>query len=111
LMQVVSSAALTFRNLADSPEGNGSPIASVSDNLLAEDTKRFYEVVSGGLREDAKAYVDRPYEWNGHTEAGLPEFLRAADYIKTFNDFKRRDLEITVQLARPCTLYVLWDER
>lgn len=112
IMQIVAGLVPTFRRSGDVPQGGPSPVLlGVTDNLPVAATKQFYEVVEGGFREDAKAYVDRNYEWNGLTTAGLPSFLQEADYIKTFNDLKRHDLEITLELAGPCQVAVLWDER
>jgi hypothetical protein len=87
-------------------------ISSVSDTIRTPGACTFYEIVHGGLGEDVRAYVDRPHEWNGIDEKGIPEFLRGADYLKTFNDDKRRgSYELTVELAQPADLYVLWDDR
>jgi hypothetical protein len=86
-------------------------IVKVADNLRSGDTKKYYEIVAHGFREDALAYVDRPgHEWNGATKAGLPKYLLGADYVKTFSDDKvRGDMEIRVWLSRPAKLYVLFD--
>ena len=56
-----------------------------------------------GLHEDAVAYSDNPYhQWNGLTEEGLPDFLRGADYIKTFNHYRYlRVFKMTVEFTRP----------
>ncbi|HBO43111.1 MAG TPA: hypothetical protein DD670_04090 [Planctomycetaceae bacterium] len=86
-------------------------IVKVADNLRSDDTKKFYEIVPGGLGEDVLAYVDRPeHEWNGLSKAGIPKFLVGADYVKTFSDDKTRsDTVIRVWLSRPATLYVFYD--
>jgi hypothetical protein len=42
---------------------------------------------------------------------GLPSFLVGADYILPFNDDKGKLLDITLSLARPATVYVLFDDR
>ena len=59
------------------------------------------------------AYSDNPHhQWNGLTEEGLPDFLRGADYIKTFNDYRYMlEFEMKVELARPAMLYVFADNR
>ena len=42
----------------------------------------------------------------------MPEALRGADYVKTFNNDKlRQDYELTIQLACAADLYVLTDDR
>ena len=64
------------------------------------------------MREDAKAFVDRPHEWNGIHTSGMPAYLLGGDYVKTFNDDKVADeLGIEIHLTKPATLYVLLDER
>lgn len=73
----------------------------------------YYQITTGGLEDDAWAYVDRhPHQWNGLTAEGLPDFLRGADYARTFNDYRyMRGFEIVVELAMPATLYVFFDDR
>jgi FecR protein len=96
------------------PADNYRPvITKVRDNLRTSDTKRYYEIVPRGMREDALAYVDRrEHEWNGLDARGMPAYLIGADYIKPFNNDKlRRDVEITVTLGRPARLFVLFDVR
>jgi ferric-dicitrate binding protein FerR (iron transport regulator) len=87
-------------------------IAEVRDNIQRGESWYYYEIVHGGLREDAKAFVDREHEWNGVSERGIPSFLLGGDYVKTFNDDKlNRQVEIRVTLSRPAALYVLLDKR
>lgn len=106
------------RFAADGVDSRLSPsretvISSVRDNIKREDAWNFYEIVPGGMREDAKAFVDRlHHEWNGVDERGIPAYLVGGDYVKTFNDDKRTDdLEVSVTLDQPATLYVLWCQR
>lgn len=69
-------------------------------------------VVVNGFTEDAPAFVDRLHQWNGVTAAGLPEFLRKGDYVRTFNvDKWDAEAQLTIDLDRPSTLYVLMDDR
>ena len=85
-------------------------IAEVRDNIRRGESWYYYEIVHGGMREDAKAFVDREHEWNGVSERGIPSFLLGGDYVKTFNDDKlNRQVEIRVTLSRPAALYVLLD--
>ncbi|QEF97254.1 FecR protein [Stieleria maiorica] len=87
-------------------------IASVRDNNVRDDFYSFYEVVPGGMGEDAEAFVDRPHEWNGVDTGGMPAYLVGGDYIKTFNNDKvADDLQVDLTLQRPATLYVLLDNR
>jgi hypothetical protein len=86
-------------------------IEDVHDNIRAGESTKCYQIVHGGLREDAPAFVDRSHQWNGVTDAGLPEFLLDADYIMPFNDDKFvSDLEVSVKIARPATCYVFLDK-
>jgi ferric-dicitrate binding protein FerR (iron transport regulator) len=87
-------------------------IAEVRDNIRRGESWYYYEIVHGGLHEDAKAFVDREHEWNGVAKQGIPSFLLGGDYVKTFNDDKlNRQVEIRVTLSRPAALYVLLDKR
>ncbi len=58
-------------------------ILSVSDNIRAIDSSKYYQIVPHGLSDDQPAYVDRPHQWNGLDASGLADFLRGADYIMT----------------------------
>ena len=88
-------------------------ISAVTDNIRRGESWHYYEIVHGGMREDAKAFVDRKdHEWNGVETSGIPSYLLGADYVKTFNDDKlNREVEIQVTLDRPAVLYVLLDKR
>ncbi|MAT67983.1 MAG: hypothetical protein CMJ58_00490 [Planctomycetaceae bacterium] len=87
-------------------------IVAVHDNIPAPDSSQYYHIVHGGLSEDSRVYVDRRHEYNGVDEVGLPEFLLGADYVQTFNADKwREELEISVTLAQPAELFVIYDNR
>jgi hypothetical protein len=86
-------------------------ILDVRDNIRPDESTKCYQIVHGGLREDAPCFVDRGHQWNGVDAAGIPEFLLGADYIMPFNDDKFiADLRVDVELARPATCYVLLDD-
>src|SRR5690606_37854525 len=71
-----------------------------------------YQITYHGLDDDVFAYGDHPHQWNGLTAAGLPKFLRGADYVKTFNDYRyMNDFQMTVFLSQPANLYVFFDNR
>jgi ferric-dicitrate binding protein FerR (iron transport regulator) len=90
----------------------GAVIRSVRDNIRGLGSSKYYQIVRRGLDDDAPAYVDRTHQWNGLDRGGLPEFLRGADYIMTFNEDKWvKDLSVTVELARAATFYVFYDTR
>jgi hypothetical protein len=87
-------------------------IRSVRDNIRGLGSSKYYQIVRRGLDDDVLAYVDRLHQWNGLGPAGLPAFLRGADYIMPFNDDKfMSDLQVTVEVARTATLYVFYDNR
>jgi hypothetical protein len=99
----------TFLRCSERSTNGSLPlIVDVSDNLRTSETKKFYEIVPAGLKEDALAYVDRPgYEWNGWSAEGLPSYLIGADYVKPFNNDKvRKELQISLVLSRPAKLYI-----
>jgi hypothetical protein len=86
-------------------------ILDVSDNIRAGESTKCYQIVRGGLREDAPCFVDRGHQWNGRDADGIPEFLLGADYIMPFNDDKFiSDLKVDVTIARPSTLYIFIDD-
>lgn len=109
-------------NSSDYPLPNDTPqaptswspiIESVSDNLRDGDTTMCYRIVHHGFGEDARAYVDRPYQWNGlNSDHGLPAFLRGADYVMPFcNDKLSNQLEVRLTVGRAARVYVLIDDR
>jgi len=90
----------------------GGVVSRVWDNLNGTKSVSYYQVMVGGLGEDAPAYVDHPHQWNALTDAGLPEFLRHADYVRTINDYRYMgQLSIQVQFAGDADLYVFFDNR
>lgn len=111
IMSIFTGNVATFLPSNQTGLGVSPVIVNVSDILSSTDTKRFYEIVPGGFDEDKAAYVDRPYEWNGATKEGLPKYLVGGDYVRTFNDHKDKSIQLTVEVSRPCYLYVLWDQR
>ena len=111
---IVTGIASTFRCRDEDFSADAAPvILDVKDNLRPSDTKSYYEIVAGGLREDARAYVDRPeHEWNGTSKQGMPSYLIGADYVKSFNaDKVHSTIEINVTLGQPAKLYVFFDDR
>jgi hypothetical protein len=86
-------------------------ILDVRDNIRAGESNKCYQIVRGGLREDAPCFVDRSHQWNGPDGVGMPEFLLGADYIMPFNDDKFiSDLAVDVTVGRPSTCYVFFDD-
>jgi hypothetical protein len=113
IMSVITSGDGMFQLLGGSEDAMASVITNVTDNIRTGDMKKFYEIVPGGLREDARAYVDRQeHEWNGLSSKGMPEYLVGADYVKPFNrDKLRQDIELEVTLSATARLFVIWDDR
>lgn len=102
----------TFESMPSTETQNVSTIVSISDNIREDESLDYYKIVSRGFGEDKRAYVDRHHQWNGVSKAGLPEFLKGADYVLPFNNDKHaRDLEITVTLSSEAELFVLFDKR
>jgi hypothetical protein len=100
---------------ADQPNSNESVIKLVRDIYFAptDDPNYFcYQIMFHGLEDDVFAYADHPHQWNGLTSAGLPDFLRGADYVKTFNDYRYlQEFKMAVDLSQPANLYVFADDR
>jgi hypothetical protein len=115
LSRIVSLSSNRFSagNVDATAPARRSVISSVRDNIQRANAWNFYEIVPGGMREDAKAFVDRlHHEWNGVDAKGMPNYLVGADYVKTFNDDKNVGYkEIFVKLNQPATIYVLWCKR
>jgi ferric-dicitrate binding protein FerR (iron transport regulator) len=114
IMAIFTGQDATFGQIADGASGVNSPvIVDVTDNLRTAETKKFYEIATRGLGEDARAYVDRPeHEWNGIDERGMPAYLIGADYVKPFNNDKmRKGFELRVKLGQPARLFVFFDKR
>jgi ferric-dicitrate binding protein FerR (iron transport regulator) len=86
-------------------------ILDVRDNIRDPENNKCYQIVWGGLREDAPGFVDREHQWNGAGDAGMPEFLLGADYIMPFNDDKFiSDLRVDITVAWAATCYVFFDD-
>ncbi len=109
-------ASINGRNYSDfSSDIQERPpvITNVRDNIERKSLLSYYEIVPSGLGEDALAYVDRiAHEYNGVTEAGMPDYLVGADYVKMFNSDKLNpEIAIEVTLSGPSKLFVLLDNR
>lgn len=90
----------------------GAVISDVYDNLRDPSARFYYRILTGGLREDAPAFVAKRHEWNGLDATGIPADLVGADLVQTFaSDRFNTELEITVLVSRPAVIYVLADSR
>ena len=65
-------------------------------------TLNYYEIVQGGMREDAKAFADREdHDAERRDDRGHAGGFAGGRYVKTFNNDKvKNDIEITVKLGR-----------
>ena len=98
----------------DRPNADRNVIARVTDNIWGGAEKyACYQTTYHGLQDDALAYSDNPnHQWNGLTADGLPDFLRGADYIRTFNQCRYMDyFKMTIEFSKPANLYVFADNR
>jgi hypothetical protein len=114
IMTIFTGKVSTFQQRGESrPNGIRPIIVDVSDNIRAPELRKFYEIVPGGMQEDALAYVDRPaHDWTAIDSRGIPEYLIGADYVKPFNSDKMRsDVTISVTLSCPARLFVFADDR
>lgn len=88
-------------------EQQAGVISMVTDNVADLGSHKCYQIVRAGLHDEALAYVDRDYRWTN-----VPETLRGADYVMTFNDDKRQsNLQVSVNVVRPARLFVFIDDR
>jgi hypothetical protein len=91
---------------------NGMMIRAVRDNLHHPKSNFYYRVLRGGMREDAQAFIAKRHEWNGIDRAGMPAWLLDADLVQTYADGdSNRNIEITLDIARPGEIYVMIDSR
>jgi hypothetical protein len=112
IFEVRSDAAGEDWTTDEPDQDDMTTFKSIRDNIPSSDVPTYYQITPRGLQDDCRAYVDAPHEWNGLTADGLPEFLRQADYVRTFNDYRYiNELEITVELLRPAVVYVFFDHR
>jgi ferric-dicitrate binding protein FerR (iron transport regulator) len=109
--RVVSVRRNDFLRAVDGARRPPEPvIADVRDNIRTAEGVKSYQIVSGGMDEDAMSFVDRNHQWNGVDGKGLPKFLVGADYVMPFNDDKfAGNLELKIRLLRPADLYVFLD--
>ena len=71
----------------------------------------YYQITPHGLGDDCRTYVDLNINRWLTSEASA-EIFTHADYVRTCNDYRYlNNLEITVDLAQPATVYVFFDRR
>jgi hypothetical protein len=87
-------------------------VLEIDDNV--DRIWEYYEIVHGGMGEDARALVSRgqQHEWNGLTERGMPSYLVGGDYVRMFKDNQIvPNIELELTLAAESRLFILFDER
>ena len=86
-------------------------VREVRDNLGDEELQPFYGVVSGGMRDGALAFTDKPNpRWHALPGEEFPAWLQGADQIRTYYQFhNRRRYELRLALSQPATVFVLQD--
>lgn len=93
--------------------GRGKIVSSIRDNVEDDGFRGYYGLVRGGFGEGARAYTTGyTRTWHPMRGESFPAELAGADVICTFGrDGKEAGLEITLQINRPCDLYVMADAR
>lgn len=112
--RLVSVDGRAYSGLGPGGTAGRPVITEVRDNIERDTAMlSYYEIVHGGMLEDALSHVDRiAHEYNGLTESGMPSYLLGADYVKVFNNDKNlTTLAIEVTVSRPALVYVLLDDR
>ncbi|RCS54077.1 hypothetical protein DTL42_02695 [Bremerella cremea] len=112
LVKIAANNVATFLKPGEIPPSVISEVRSNSPH-----NEKPYQIVRGGFREGALAYVDRVHQWSGISDS-LPSSLIDLDYVQMVGDWKynakwqkRSDLELTVVFNRPTVAYLLVDER
>lgn len=88
-------------------------VVDVEDNATEPEFLHYLGVVPQGMGADSQPYSDRPnVRWQAMPGQNFPSELESIDLIRTFlADRGDRDLEIRIQVSRPCYLYVIIDDR
>ena len=90
------------------------PLAPLATAAFSNNDRFEVEVVTRGVREDAKARTDRPHELNGVDATGIPRALINGDLIRTpgyHADLSHQSgFQIEVEVSAPATVYVLLNE-
>ena len=117
-MLTLKGGRLQVRGL-NSPD---SPVVlNVSDNIKKANFYRCYSITPEGMADGAlasltlKAHLQ--LKWHAMPGQPFPEELKGADLIGTFQSFAKRERgepsknDISLDLSRPCAVYVLFDTR
>lgn len=88
-------------------------VTDVSDNVDDGGTYAFYTLQTGQMRPGARPYstLGKP-RWQPMPGEAFPSELIGADIVGTFSaDRHDPDLELTLTVSRPCTVYLMLDAR
>jgi len=88
-------------------------VTSITDNVDDGGNYAFYTLQSGQMHAGARPYstLGRP-RWHPLPGEAFPRELIGADIVGTFSpDRNDPDLELTLGVSRPCTVYLMLDER
>ncbi|GAB5560037.1 MAG: hypothetical protein SynsKO_16840 [Synoicihabitans sp.] len=85
----------------------------IRDNLRADQSKSFYGIISGGMREGMNVYTtQKVVRWWSNAGSTFPAELSDADLVQTFHhDRDVNQLEITLDVVRDSVVYVFFDSR
>jgi ferric-dicitrate binding protein FerR (iron transport regulator) len=88
-------------------------VVDVEDNATEPEFLHYLGVVPLGMGAESQPYSDRPnLRWHAMPGDKFPTELESIDLIRTFlADRGDRDLEIRIQVSRPCVVYVIIDDR
>lgn len=102
------------RKLWSSQTSNPSSlVVDVEDSATEPEFLHYLGVVPQGMGVDSQPFSDRPQaKWQAMPGKSFPQELESADLIRTFlADRGDRELEIRIQVSRPCIMYVIMDDR
>jgi ferric-dicitrate binding protein FerR (iron transport regulator) len=91
----------------------GSIVTKVTDNITESGCRRFYSILPGGMKEGARPYpAIRKTRWLPLPGQSFPKPLAGADLVGTFaQDRKDANHQIDLEVAGPCTVFVMLDQR
>ena len=86
---------------------------SIRDNLTEDQSRRFYGIITGGMREGMNVYTtQKVVRWWSDAGTAFPAELSGADLVQTFHQDRYVDeLEITLDVVEDSVVYVFFDER
>lgn len=107
----INTRGESFATLAPPPRD--ALVTNVTDNVDDGGTYAFYTLQTGQMRPGARPYstLGKP-RWQPMPGEAFPAELVGADMVGTFSpDRNDPDLELSVQVSRACTVYLMLDVR